>query len=469
MLNRLLLLFSLATPLLAQDGQQLFSLYCSACHAADGKGAGQGAFPPLAGSPWVAGEPDRAVKILMHGLHGPIEVNGKAYNLEMPAQGAMLPDDQIAAILTFVRSAWGNASPAVTTEFVKQTRAGTKDRVEAWTSEELLKLHPLPFEKTALTNLISQTYKGTWTDLPNFSNLKAENVEEEHDGVISLADSSLTNDFAMVWEGDFEAPKDGNYTFELDADDGASLIIDGTVLAKVKGLGPMDGSRAKKGKTTLTKGLHKFRLEYFEAGDKHSITLSWKGPGMKVAKWLTDEKPANSLIVSEFIPLAPTGNRPIIYRNFIEGATSRAIGVGFPGELNLAYSAENLAPALIWKGKFMDAAAKWIERGSGKSSPEGTSVIKLSEASALPDTARFKGYKLDASGNPTFAVQIGSQVLLDSWSADSGKLIRKLSITGPPLEINIPKIEDLTVAGAGDKNAITLTSGQPITLTYTWE
>ncbi|OYV02889.1 MAG: hypothetical protein CFE26_21675, partial [Verrucomicrobiales bacterium VVV1] len=92
----------------AQDGAQLYTLYCAACHAADGKGATGGTFPPLAASPYVAGDPDRAVKIVLKGLSGPVDVLGKTYNLEMPPQGAVLPDDQVAAILTYVRSSWGN-------------------------------------------------------------------------------------------------------------------------------------------------------------------------------------------------------------------------------------------------------------------------------------------------------------------------------------------------------------------------
>lgn len=86
----LLNLFFLATSLLAQDGEQLFTLYCSACHGTDGKGATGGAFPPLAGSPWVEGDPKRSVAIVLKGIHGPIEVNGRSYNLEMPPQEAAL-------------------------------------------------------------------------------------------------------------------------------------------------------------------------------------------------------------------------------------------------------------------------------------------------------------------------------------------------------------------------------------------
>ncbi|RYD28545.1 MAG: cytochrome c, partial [Verrucomicrobiaceae bacterium] len=77
----------------AQDGGQLYATYCSACHGPDGKGVPAANSPPLSDSPWIMGPPDRATKILLHGLEGPVEILGKPYNLTMPPQGAVLPDD----------------------------------------------------------------------------------------------------------------------------------------------------------------------------------------------------------------------------------------------------------------------------------------------------------------------------------------------------------------------------------------
>lgn len=477
MLHRLFLALALALPVHAQDGAQLFTLYCSACHGADGKGATGGAFPPLAGSPWVAGDADRAIKIVLQGLHGPVDVLGVTYNLEMPPQGAMLPDDQIAAILTYVRSAWGNQSTPVTAEFVKSVRAATSDRKVAWTSQEILKLHPLPLEKTALTNLISQVYAGKWSDLPDFSTLESANIEEEHDGIISLTDSTLKDDFAMVWQGDFEAPANGDHLFLLDADDAARIIIDGETVVEVLGTGPMGGKRAKQKKVKLTKGSHKFRVEYLEINGNQGLAIGWKAPRSKTWQWLSEDKlktqpPRNP------IPIEATNGRAVIYRNFIAGTTSRAIGVGFPSGVNLAYSADNLAPELIWTGKFMDGAQKWTERGTDNSPPAGEKVVKLGNSRALPQDARFRGYKLDAQGNPSFSVQIGDQILLDSWSGETGALIRKLSLSsnGPPLELQISdlpttslSIEGAPIQSQGGKSTLTLTPGQPVTLTYRWK
>jgi mono/diheme cytochrome c family protein len=473
-------LTAIASQLLAQDGQQLYTLNCSICHGADGKGGVGANFPPLAESPWLAGDADLAVKIVLKGLSGPIEVLGRTYNLEMLAQGAVLQDDKIAAILTYVRSAWGNNASAVTPDFVKKVRDSVKDRKESWTAEELLKLHPLPMQKTALTELKSQVYKGPWKNLPDFKTLKAENIEEEHDGIISLKDSTLSADFGMVWEGKLTVPAAGEYLFLVDADDAAKITLDDEVILEIQGIGPMDGSRCQKSINSLTKGSHRFRVEYLQGQGEKGITVGWRAKSVEAWSWLTDEFPKAGKI-RESLMIAPANGRPVIHRNFIEGTASRAIGVGFPGGFNLAYSADYLAPALIWSGNFIDGSHKWLERGTENSPPAGTNIVALNKARSLSSEARFKGYKLDASGNPNFAVQIGDQFLRDSWFAENGSMIRKLNLSGStsPLVLVISdndnsqqvtlKSEGGELQTSGGKTTLTLTPGKPVTLTYRWK
>lgn len=479
MISRLLLLLSLATPVFAQDGGQLFTLYCSACHGADGKGATGGTFPPLSGSPWLTGDGERPIKIVLKGLGGPVDVLGKTYNLEMPPQGAMLPDDQVAAILTFVRSSWENKESPVTAEQVKIIRASLESRSNSWNAAELLKLHPLPQEKTVLKEIISHTYKGNWQEIPDFSVLKPENGEEEPKGLITLAHSPLKDGFAMTWEGKFEAPADGMYQFVLDADDAARLIINGKPVSVVDGIGPMNGSRAKMGKVKLTKGDHSFRLEYLEISGQEGIALGYKSPGSKSWQWLTDEKSEDAKPWPS-IPIEPTAGHTAIYRNFIQGTTARAIGIGFPGGVNLAYSADHLGPELLWTGKFMDGGHHWTDRGMGAERPAGEDIITLSSTRTLPKEARFKGYKLDPAGNPTFAVQIGAQILLDSWKPSTSALVRTLSLngTGADAEILIsdhPLDGKMTLEAApgtlqtsGANTTVKLAHGKLARITYRW-
>ena len=156
------LLVTLLIPcaVLAENGKQLYTTYCSACHAADGKGATKGTFPPLAASEWITGKPDRAIQTVLHGMTGEVEVLGKTYNLVMPPQGAVLDDQQIASILTYVRSSWGNKESTVTPIQVATARKASAKRNAPWTAPELLKLHPFPEPKSAITDLIRYTYEG---------------------------------------------------------------------------------------------------------------------------------------------------------------------------------------------------------------------------------------------------------------------------------------------------------------------
>ena len=120
----------------AVDGASVFSGRCAACHQSTGQGL-PGAFPPLAGSEFVLGDGERAVRIVLRGLSGPVTVKGLAFNNAMPAWADQLSDAEIAAVLTYVRSSFGNAAPAVTADVVAAQRAATAGRTAPWTAGEL--------------------------------------------------------------------------------------------------------------------------------------------------------------------------------------------------------------------------------------------------------------------------------------------------------------------------------------------
>lgn len=105
-------------------GEQLYAKYCLACHQADGNGV-RNLFPPLAGNEKITGSPKDPITIVLFGLTGPIEVNGKEYNQVMPAQD-YLTDKQIADVLTFIRSTWGNKASSVKPEDVGKIRKAGK-------------------------------------------------------------------------------------------------------------------------------------------------------------------------------------------------------------------------------------------------------------------------------------------------------------------------------------------------------
>ncbi len=120
-------------------GKRLFTKNCVVCHQASGMGVA-GQFPPLVGSEWVVGGDwvgdNHLVKILLAGVQGPMQVLGKSYNNAMPPW-SQLKDDEIAGILTYIRSEWGNSAPPITPEFVAKIRAESADRKEPWTQKDL--------------------------------------------------------------------------------------------------------------------------------------------------------------------------------------------------------------------------------------------------------------------------------------------------------------------------------------------
>jgi mono/diheme cytochrome c family protein len=112
---------------------------CVACHQADGNGvAGQN--PPLVGSEWVnESEPGRVIRIALNGLTGPITVKDQPFNGTMVPWKDLLSDEEIAAVLTYIRQnkEWGNHAPEVTPERVKAVREKIKSRSTSFTPEEL--------------------------------------------------------------------------------------------------------------------------------------------------------------------------------------------------------------------------------------------------------------------------------------------------------------------------------------------
>ena len=117
-------------------GKTVYENICGLCHGNDGMGK-PGQAPPFAGSEWALGNPLHMIRIPLAGLAGPLQVKGQQFNLSMPAMGAALPDDDLAAVLTYIRQSWGNKASAITPEQVKTARAAVGNRTQPWTAEQL--------------------------------------------------------------------------------------------------------------------------------------------------------------------------------------------------------------------------------------------------------------------------------------------------------------------------------------------
>ena len=154
--------------------------------------------------------------------------------------------------------------------------------------------------------------------------------------------------------------------------------------------------------------------------------------------YLSDGKAATVPVgmASNSIPLTPT-TEAIIYRNFIQGAGSRAIGVGFPEKANLAFDANEIRLAMIWQGAFIDAKRHWTDRGVGFEPPSGDNVLHLQTGAPLyvlakPDEPwpgkpakeygyKFKGYRLTDDQRPTFLYSFNEIQIEDTPDAVAAK------------------------------------------------
>ena len=442
----------------AQTGRAEYEMYCGSCHNQDGKGAGEGAFPPLAASEWVKGDPERMVQVILHGLEGRVKVANKSYNLAMPPQGESLTDKQIALIVSYVRQAWGNGEGPIGEPFVKSARKRTQTQNEMWKPSVLLKRWPLSEKPGPLRNLKATVYKGDFQTMPDFAKLEPFTIEEVSSGYIDLALFGMKPGFAVVWEGEFEVKQKGGYVFRVDSDDGSRVFVNGELVTEIKRAGAM--GRATSGRAMLESGLAKLRVEYFDCRGRHGIALDMK----KSKDWTSFTRvKTRSEAKHPSILLAPE-EESRIFRNFIAGTSPRAIGVGYPEGVNLAFSADGLGLGLAWLGDFIDAGRHWTGRGKGFQKPAGQRILSLGEGPAWakgdsskpwpkawqPELkAQFNGYHLDKKRRPEFRYEVAGLEVLDKPQVLKGKeLVRNFTIK---VAKNPPKDLLLRLSGPGAK------------------
>ena len=128
-------------------GEEIYNRegFCVTCHQPDGQGLSASQFPPIAGQEWVTGSEERLIKLVLKGLMGPLELEGKTYPGQVPMTpfGGMLNDEEVASVLTFVRNTFGNKADPILPEKVKEVREATKDKEGFYSPAELLKEHPM--------------------------------------------------------------------------------------------------------------------------------------------------------------------------------------------------------------------------------------------------------------------------------------------------------------------------------------
>jgi mono/diheme cytochrome c family protein len=117
-----------------EKGRALYESTCVQCHFPSGLGQ-TGQAPPLRSSPWVLGKDVRTARIVLQGLRGEVQLDGERWDSEMPS--VSFSDEDVAAILTYVRREWGHGAEPVLPATIARVRAATKGRTQPWTIAEL--------------------------------------------------------------------------------------------------------------------------------------------------------------------------------------------------------------------------------------------------------------------------------------------------------------------------------------------
>ena len=224
-----------------------------------------------------------------------------------------------------------------------------------------------------LSELTYTLYHGNFDSLPDFDTLTPIATDHVPSGLIDLSVAKRNERFALVFDGLLHAPKDGDYRFDMVSDDGSRLTINGKEVINADGVHSAERNR---GKIKLTQGSHRISVSYFERSGEEVLYLFWNGPDFKNQPLSADQPKRRNNRAATGLPLAASNGETRIYRNFIEGAGNRAIGVGYPNGINLAFDADQMRLALVWLGGFIDAARHWNGRGQGHQPPLGYGVTQ---------------------------------------------------------------------------------------------
>ncbi|MDB4550252.1 hypothetical protein N9266_00305 [Akkermansiaceae bacterium] len=149
---------------------------------------------------------------------------------------------------------------------------------------------------------------------------------------------------------------------------------------------------------------------------EHQIAAIWGF--IKEGKGLPNRFPNHRSDRFELVPQTT----PIIQRAFFEKTGTKAILVGFPGEIHLAYDGMKSQLSLVWRGRFFDTYGTWFSRFVPFEKPLSSEVYPVNNTGL--ETARFRGYTIGPRGNPTFLSSRANQNIQDSYRAEDGKFVR---------------------------------------------
>ena len=151
-----------------------------------------------------------------------------------------------------------------------------------------------------IEDLSYRFYRDTWEEIPDFDTLKVEGSGKLPDGLFDLAPRTRDDSFGFVFEGMLIVPRDGEYAFSLDSDDGSRLTVAGIRVVEHDGI--HEEGDEQSGKVALKAGRVPIRLDYFQGSSKIGLSVSWAGPGLEdrpLSAAKPDGKPARGKVLSD--------------------------------------------------------------------------------------------------------------------------------------------------------------------------
>ena len=142
-------------------GKELYEreAYCGTCHQAQGQGIAASGYPPLRQSKWVTESEERLIKLTLKGIYGPMTVLNREYkgNVPMTPFEGLMTDEEVAAVLTYIRNTFSNKASVIQPDKVKEIRSAIAPKEGFYVAKELLKEHPhIGSEEEELENLVPE-------------------------------------------------------------------------------------------------------------------------------------------------------------------------------------------------------------------------------------------------------------------------------------------------------------------------
>ena len=298
-----------------------------------------------------------------------------------------------------------------------------------------------------LVDLNYQVYKGVYENPDALA--EAEAAQQGSTDSISYLLGKDYEQYALVFEGELDVPKEGNYLFALRSAGPSWLYLNGKQVTSNQNANYLD--QVGRYQTSLTAGRHPFRLVYtkYELKWVYGLSLYCEGPQVR-RHALHAPGSVPQAEQPEPIPIQ-VGNEPIVQRTFLyhqDEKKTHCATVGLPVGINYAIDIKGAALLATWGGDFIDVADMWHERGEPQTAQPLGSALEFSDKPSLarlgsrsdpwPDSVSFeqphlqtKGYSIDGQGTPVFHYQLGTALINDHFYGGNAerKLVRDINCT----------------------------------------